>query len=119
MWNDGERRGTRMKRLLGFAIVLLLLVIALSLGITFAENAVVSKEKVNATKMEIANNKTMDIIELNNVTKDLENVTQSRNITGLQNVTEVRQNNTTTMQDAANPFANVRGKTPKPPPPKP
>jgi len=129
-----------MKKLTGFGIVLLSLVVALSLGISFAQNATLSKQIVNVTGP--ANNSTVNnttvgniesslvalqnmILQLQNATMQLQNVasqlqnatllqneTQNPNITQLQNATNELQNATDKIQDAANPFAKVKGKVP-------
>jgi hypothetical protein len=91
-----------MKRLFGFAIVLISLFMAFFPGITFGENTNVSKENVSDAQVNISSNATLNVTELNNVTTDLENAT------GLLNNT-----------NATDPFANTRGKTPSAPPSEP
>jgi phage-related protein len=129
----GERD---MKRLIGFGIVLLSLVVALSLCIAIAQNTTLTEPANNSTVNDTAkDNKTMSLTDLKNVTEQLQNattklqdvtsqlrnVTQNgtlqnatagQNITTLQDATKELQNATDKIQTAANPFANVKGHKP-------
>jgi 5-bromo-4-chloroindolyl phosphate hydrolysis protein len=122
----------KMRSFSRIGMVLLSSIIALSLGVAFAENQTASKETVNVSEPMNISSATMNIKDIQNVVKDLQNITkqlqdvtkqllnasqlqnftQLQNTTQLQNATNQLQNATNKLQNATNPFAKVKGKPP-------
>jgi hypothetical protein len=118
-----------MKGSLGFVVVLLYMLVALSLGVAFAagetgsDTAVNDSANVSASDMKEIQSIAKDLLiitsQLDDITKQLllasqlQNATQiQNNTTNLQNATLQLKNATQQLQTATNPFANAKGKKP-------